>query len=201
MDGRLRALVSVFPSFPHTHAARRGRTHRRASWGARQRPRLWFSPQILMRLQWHAHPPPRRAQRCLYLYRDQHLDRFRAQAGCPIHYTIVSRWPRVRWPMYTSKHSLSLARSEIDSVAPFVTGGPPPARFYHPHWSPLRWPLAHGPAGWDAGGGAWEEERRQLPYLLTGSDAAERWHHKPAKGKAHSEWGARIPVLNHRGKV
>jgi hypothetical protein len=54
MDGRPRAPVGVFPDFPHTHAARRGRTHRRASWEARQRPRLWLSPQILMRLQWHA---------------------------------------------------------------------------------------------------------------------------------------------------
>jgi hypothetical protein len=45
-------------------------------------------------------------------------------AGKPVHYDTVARWKRQNWRPVRSDHPLEVARSQIEAVAPLVTGDP-----------------------------------------------------------------------------
>ena len=45
-------------------------------------------------------------------------------AGKPVHYVTVARWKRQNWRPVRSDHPLEVARSQIEAVAPLVTGDP-----------------------------------------------------------------------------
>ena len=45
-------------------------------------------------------------------------------AGKPVHYGTVARWKRQNWRPVRSDHPLEVARSQIEAVAPLVTGDP-----------------------------------------------------------------------------
>jgi hypothetical protein len=46
------------------------------------------------------------------------------QAGYPVHFVTVARWRAQNWRAKASDHPLEIARSQLEAVAPFVTGDP-----------------------------------------------------------------------------
>jgi hypothetical protein len=45
-------------------------------------------------------------------------------AGKPVHYATVARWKRQNWRPVRFDHSLEVARSQLEAVAPLVSGDP-----------------------------------------------------------------------------
>jgi hypothetical protein len=46
------------------------------------------------------------------------------QAGYPVHFVTVARWRAQNWRAKASDHPLEVARSQLEAVAPLVTGDP-----------------------------------------------------------------------------
>jgi hypothetical protein len=45
-------------------------------------------------------------------------------AGYPIHFTTVARWKALGWPADANDHPLDVARANLESIAPLVSGNP-----------------------------------------------------------------------------
>jgi hypothetical protein len=46
------------------------------------------------------------------------------QAGYPVHFVTVARWRAQNWRAKASDHPLEIARSQLEAVAPLVSGDP-----------------------------------------------------------------------------
>jgi hypothetical protein len=46
------------------------------------------------------------------------------QAGYPVHFVTVARWRTQNWKAKASDHPLEIARSQLEAVAPLVSGDP-----------------------------------------------------------------------------